>query len=145
MTLSEKSAYLRGLMDGMKLDTEKDENKLLGKIIELLDDVCITVDDLEDNAIAVSDELDEIEDNLDAIDEFLMDDDDFDDYDEFDYDDDEDYDLGDDSDDDILYEITCPKCGESIQVDEQTLLKGSIPCPNCSEPLEFDFDEDDGE
>lgn len=144
MTLSEKSAYLRGLMDGMKLDVEKDENKLLARIIELLDDVCVTVDDLEDNAIAVSDELDEIEDNLDAIDEFLMDEDD-DDFDEFDYDDDEDYDLGDDFDEEILYEITCPKCGEVLQVNEDTLLQGSVPCPKCGEPLEFEFDEDDGE
>ena len=29
MTLSEKSAYLKGLMDGLKLDTEKDEGKMI--------------------------------------------------------------------------------------------------------------------
>lgn len=144
MTLSEKSAYLKGLMDGMKLDTEKDENKLIASIIELLGDVTVAVDDLEDNAIAVSDELDEIEDNLDAIDEFLMDEDDDDD--DF-FDEDEDYDLGDDYDyeDDAMYEVTCPKCGEVQQVDEDTLLQGSIICPKCGEPLEFEFDEDDGE
>lgn len=143
MTLSEKSAYLKGLMDGMKLDTDKDENKLIASIIDLLDDVTAAVDDLEDNAIAVSDELDEIEDNLDAIDEFLMDeDDDDDDY----FDEDEDYDLGDDYDfDEAMYEVTCPKCGEVAQVDEETLLKGSIICAKCGEPLEFEFDEDDGE
>lgn len=141
MTLSEKSAYLKGLMDGMKLDTDKDENKLIASIINLLDDVTAAVDDLEDNAIAVSDELDEIEDNLDAIDEFLMDDDDYD------FDEDEDYDLGDDFDyeDDAMYEVTCPKCGEVQQVDEDTLLQGSVTCPKCGEPLEFEFDEDDGE
>ena len=109
MTLSEKAAYLKGLMDGIKLDTEKDENRLLGKIVEFLQDLAVSVDDLEDNAIAVSDELDEIEDNLDAIDEFLMDDDD----DEYDDDfDDEDYDFGDDDyefDEDPIYEVTCPK------------------------------------
>lgn len=141
MTLSEKSAYLKGLMDGMKLDTEKDENKLIASIIDLLSDMSTAVDDLEDNAIAVSDELDEIEDDLDAIDEFLSDElDDDDDY--------EDYDLGDDDydfEDDTMYEITCPKCGEVEQVDEDTLLKGSINCPKCGEPLEFEFDEDDGE
>jgi len=29
MTLSEKSAYLKGLMEGMKLDTETNEGKLI--------------------------------------------------------------------------------------------------------------------
>lgn len=143
MTLSEKAAYLKGLMDGIKLDTEKDENRLLGKIVEFLQDLAVSVDDLEDNAIAVSDELDEIEDNLDAIDEFLMDDDD----DEYDDDfDDEDYDFGDDDyefDEDPIYEVTCPKCGEVEQLSEEELLKGSISCPKCGEPLEFEFDEDD--
>ena len=142
MSLSEKASYLKGLMDGMKLNTETDENRLLAKIVELLHDMAVSVDDLEDNAIAVSDELDEIEDNLDAIDEYLMDDDD--DYDEDDYedyDDDDDYDF----DDDSIYEVTCPKCGEVEQLSEEELLKGSIAGPKCGEPLEFEFDEDDEE
>ena len=139
MTLSEKAAYLKGLMDGMKLNTETDENRLLEKVVELLHDMAVSIDDLEDNAIAVSDELDEIEDNLDAIDEYLMDEDD--DYDEDDYEDydDDDYDF----DDEASYEVTCPKCGEVQQLSEEELLKGSVVCPKCGEPLEFEFDEDD--
>ena len=152
MTLSEKAAYLKGLMDGIKLDTEKDENRLLKAVVDLLQDMAVSIDDLEDNAIAVSDELDEIEDNLDAIDEFLMDEDDEDEYDEFeDYDDDFDFDDEDeddeefDFDEDPLYEVTCPKCGEVHQFSEQELLEGSKPCAKCGELLEFEFDEDDGE
>ncbi|MBR3076502.1 MAG: hypothetical protein IKQ54_03445 [Oscillospiraceae bacterium] len=148
MTLAEKAAYLKGLMDGIKLDTEKDENRLLKAVVDLLQDMAISIDDLEDNAIAVSDELDEIEENLDAIDEYLMDEDDedFDDYE--DYDDDLDYDLGDDDfdyDEDPVYEVTCPKCGEVHQFSEKELLEGSKPCSKCGELLEFEFDEDDGE
>ena len=37
MTLSEKSAYLKGLMDGLKLDTDKNEGKLIAAIIDMLD------------------------------------------------------------------------------------------------------------
>ena len=147
MTLAEKAAYLKGLMDGIKLDTEKDENRLLKAVVDLLQDMAVSIDDLEDNAIAVSDELDEIEENLDAIDEFLMDedDDDYDDDDYMDYDDDE-YDLGDDDfdyDEDPVYEVTCPKCGEVHQFSEKDLLEGSKPCSKCGELLEFEFDEDD--
>lgn len=138
MSLSEKASYLKGLMDGMKLNTETDENRLLEKVVELLHDMAVSIDDLEDNAIAVSDELDEIEDNLDAIDEYLMDEDDYDEDDYEDYDDD-DYDF----DDEASYEVTCPKCGEVQQLSEEELLKGSVVCPKCGEPLEFEFDEDD--
>ena len=145
MTLAEKAAYLKGLMDGIKLDTEKDENRLLKAVVDLLQDMAVSIDDLEDNAIAVSDELDEIEENLDAIDEFLMDDDDDDDYDD-------DYDFVDggeddefDFDEDPVYEVTCPKCGEVHQFSEKELLEGSKPCSKCGELLEFEFDEDDEE
>ena len=151
MTLSEKAAYLKGLMDGIKLDTAKDENRLLKAVVDLLQDMAVSIDDLEDNAIAVSDELDEIEENLDAIDEYLMDEDedDEDDYEDFDdFDDDLDYDLGDDDfeyDEDPVYEVTCPKCGEVHQFSEKDLLEGSKPCSKCGELLEFEFDEDDEE
>lgn len=143
MTLSEKSAYLKGLMDGLNLSKETPEGKMISGIVDLLQDMTSSISDLEENAIAVSDELDEIEDDLDAIEEFLMDEDDEDededDIVDFSDDDGEDFDY----DEDTTYEVTCPKCGEVIEVDEETLLNESIDCPKCGEPLEFEFDEDD--
>ena len=146
MTLSEKSAYLKGLMDGLNLSKETPEGKMISGIVDLLQDMTSSISDLEENAIAVSDELDEIEDDLDAIEEFLMDEDDEDE------DDDEDdvLDFADDNgddfayDEDATYEVTCPKCGEVLHLDEETLLNDSVDCPKCGEPLEFEFDEDDG-
>ena len=138
MNLSEKSAYLKGLMDGLKLDQEAPEGKMIGKIVELLQEVTGAIGDLQENAEAVSDELDEIEDDLDAIEDYLMDDDD--EEDGFMDDDGEDFDY----DDDTMYEVTCPKCGEVLHLDEETLLNDSVDCPKCGEPLEFEFDEDDG-
>ncbi len=150
MTLSEKSAYLKGLMDGLKLDTEEAEGKMIAGIVDLLQDMTAAISDLEENALAVSDELDEIEDDLDAIEEFLMDEcddeDDDEDYDEDDYDIDDDFDDEDedfDYDEDVVYDVTCPTCGVELHLDEETILKGSIKCPQCDELLEFDFDEDD--
>ena len=86
MTISEKSAYLKGLMDGLKLNTEADEGKMIAAIVDMLGDLARKVTDIEDTTIAISDELDEIEEDLDAIEDFIMDEDD-DDYD----DDDDDY------------------------------------------------------
>ena len=105
MNLSEKSAYLKGLMDGLKLDQEAPEGKMISGIVELLQEVTGAIGDLQENAEAVSDELDEIEDDLDAIEDYLMDDDD--EEDGFMDDDGEDFDY----DDDTMYEVTCPKCG----------------------------------
>ena len=47
--------------------------------------------------------------------------------------------------DDEYYEVSCPSCGEEFEVDEDSLLDGSIDCPNCGEHLEFTCDEEDGE
>ena len=149
MTISEKSAYLKGLMDGLKLNTESDEGKMIAAIVDLLGDLTRKVTDIEDTTIAISDELDEIEEDLDAIEDFIMDDEDeYDDEDEdLDWDDeDEDeefeegFDFGDE--DSIIYEVQCV-CGEVINFDEETLEKGSIPCPNCGELLEFSFEDEE--
>ena len=146
MTINEKSAYLKGLMDGLKLSTETDEGKMIAAIVDLLGDLTKKVTDIEDTTIAISDELDEIEEDLDAIEDYIMDEEDYDDEDWDDEDDDyEDYDEGFDigDEDSIIYEVECPVCGEIINFDEETLEGGSIPCPNCGEPLEFSLDEDD--
>ena len=84
MTISEKSAYLKGLMDGLKLNTESDEGKMIAAIVDLLGDLTRKVTDIEDTTIAISDELDEIEEDLDAIEDFIMDEeeDEFDDEEE---------------------------------------------------------------
>lgn len=144
MTLSEKAAYLKGLMDGLDLDKESNEGKMIAAIVDLLGEMTTSISDLEENAIAVSDELDEIEEDLDAIEEYLMDDEDEDDYeDDFDFDDDDDYEDDEDDEDEVIYDVTCPTCGEVLHLDEDTILQESIHCPKCNELLEFDFDEDD--
>ena len=149
MTISEKSAYLKGLMDGLKLNTEADEGKMIAAIVDLLGDLTRKVTDIEDTTIAISDELDEIEEDLDAIEDFIMDDEDeYDDEDEdFDWDEedeDEEFEEGFDFGDEetTIYEVQCV-CGEVINFDEETLEEGSIICPNCGETLEFDVEEDE--
>ena len=151
MNLSEKSAYLKGLMDGLKLDQEAPEGKMISGIVELLQEVTGAIGDLQENAEAVSDELDEIEDDLDAIEDYLMDDDD-DEYDD-DYDEDDDYEDADEDDDqdeydfgsETLYEVKCPTCGEVITIDEEMLDEGATTCPNCGEELEFDMEDEEPE
>ena len=162
MTISEKSAYLKGLMDGLKLDTETNEGKMIAAIVDLLGDMSKRMVDIEDTTIAISDELDEIEEDLDAIEDFIIDeDDDFDDYEDYDDEDDDYYDPAEDDDeeesddeeepeegfdfgdeDSTIYEVECA-CGNIIDFDEEVLESGSIVCPNCGETLEFTFDDEE--
>ncbi len=147
MTLSEKSAYLKGLMDGLKLNTESDEGKMIAAIVDLLGDLTRKVTDIEDTTIAISDELDEIEEDLDAIEDFIMDEEAYDEYDDEDkeWDEDEEYEEGFDfgDDDSTIYEVVCPVCDEIVNFDEETLEKGSIVCPDCGEVLEFSLEDEE--
>lgn len=151
MTITEKAAYLKGLMDGLNLDTEKAEGKMIYAIVDLLGDVTKRLSDVEETTIAISDELDEIEEDLDAIEDYILDEDeDEEDWDEEDWDeedededwDEEGFDFGDE--DSIIYEVECA-CGERIAFDEETLEAGSMTCPNCGELLEFSLEEDEDE
>ena len=151
MTISEKSAYLKGLMDGLKLNTESDEGKMIAAIVDMLGDLARKVTDIEETTIAISDELDEIEEDLDAIEDFIMDEDDEEDWDDEEeedeeWDEDEEYEEGFDfgDEDSTIYEVVCA-CGTVINFDEETLEKGSIICENCGETLEFSLEEDEDE
>ena len=147
MTISEKAAYLKGLMDGLGLDTEKAEGKMIEAIVDLLGDVTKRLTDVEETTIAISDELDEIEEDLDAIEDYILDEedeyddyeDDFDDEDEDDFED-EGFDFGDEET--TIYEVKCA-CGNIIDFDEETLEAGSIECPECGELLEFSLEDDE--
>ena len=160
MTISEKAAYLKGLMDGLNLNTETNEGKMIAAIVDLLGDVTRRLADVEETTIAISDELDEIEEDLDAIEDYILDEDedyDDEDWDDEDWDNEEDeddyYDFDDEDEDaeegfdfgdpeTTIYEVECA-CGSIIDFDEQTLEEGSIICPNCGETLEFSVDEDE--
>ena len=147
MTISEKSAYLKGLMDGLSLNTETDEGKMISAIVDLLGDMAKRITDIEETTIAISDELDEIEEDLDAIEDFIMDEEEYEDFDdeEEEWDEDEEYEEGFDFGDDesTIYEVVCPVCDEIVNFDEETLEKGSIVCPDCGELLEFSLEDEE--
>ena len=74
MEITEKVAYLKGLAEGMELDTEKKEGKLLAAIIDVLDDIALEIADMKadqeelyDGLDAVSDDLEDVEDAVFAI------------------------------------------------------------------------------
>lgn len=130
MEIMEKVAYLKGLAEGMELDTGKKEGKLLSAIIDLLEDIALELEDIEDEQAELSEGLDAVSDDLEDVEDLIFgdDDEDEDEYEEDDLDEDED-----------CYATTCPTCEETIYFDESILEDGEVICPNCGEKLEFDM------
>ncbi|WP_295763921.1 CD1247 N-terminal domain-containing protein [uncultured Oscillibacter sp.] len=140
MEITEKVAYLKGLAEGMDLDTGKKEGKLLAAIIDVLEDIALELSDIEDAQEELGDGLDAVSDDLEDVEDLL--------YGEDDEDDDEDaYELDDLGEDEECYATTCPTCEETIYFDESVLEDGAVICPNCGEKLEFDLDslDEDGD
>ena len=149
MTTSEKVAYLKGLAEGLGLDKETKEGKLFSVVIDVLGDIAADLEDLEENALDLGEEIDALSDDLAEVEDIVYEC--CDEEDEEEDCDEDDCCCGHDHDEDaVFYEVTCPACNNTITVDEDVLDLGSISCPNCGETLEFDLDEiedadDDGE
>ena len=125
MEITEKVAYLKGLLEGMELDTEKKEGKLIAAIIDVLDDIALELEDMKDYADELGDGLDAVSDDLEDVEDIVFGEDDEDDFEA--------------EDDEDCYATTCPTCEETIYFDESILEDGEVICPNCGEKLEFDL------
>ena len=148
MELSQRVAYLKGLMDGLKIDDSTDQGKILKIMADILEDMAVYIEDVSDEVDEMVDVIDDIDADLgDLEDEVYFGDNYDDDDDDLDYDgiDDDDYDPAEDFDEDALYECICPNCGDSIRMGESMVELGSIDCPNCGEKIEFDYSELDDE
>lgn len=130
--LTEQVAYLQGLAEGMKIDETKDEGKLLLKMLNVLEDIAATVEEMDEDVIDNSERLDDVEDCLDEICEDLYDDE---------YDEDDDY--YDEEEDMDFYEVECPSCQEKVYFDDDMINDEVLICPNCSEKIEIEFEDED--
>jgi len=128
MNITEKVAYLKGLMEGLKLNENDDTTKVLKAMADVLDDLALTVADLDDEVELIGAQLDEVDDDLACLE------DDY--YEEYD----EDYD---DFDDDDMFEVECPACGETVYFEDSALDDEYVVCPACGEKLEFDLEFDE--
>ena len=133
MGISEKIAYLKGLMEGMNVDTESNEGKLFAAVVDVLDEIALEVEDLTDEVMELGDGLDVISDDLSDVEDIV--------YDEWDDDDDDDDDDDEDDEEEECYATTCPECEEEIFFDDTMLVDGEIICPNCGAKLEFDLSD----
>ena len=125
MTISEKVAYLKGLAEGLELDTAKSkEAKLISVMSGILEEVALSSEDLEENTTALGEEIDAISDDLSDVEEVVFGEDE------------------DDTDEDF-FEVECPSCGADIEIDEDVLAAGVVECPGCGEKFAIDLTDEE--
>ena len=73
MEITEKVAYLKGLAEGMDLDTDKKVGKLLAAIIDTLDDIALELEDIKDEQAELADGLDAVSDDLEDVENVVFD------------------------------------------------------------------------
>ena len=134
MTISEKVAYLKGLAEGLDIDTEKSkEGKLISVMIGILEEVGLSIEDLEENTVALGEEIDALSDDLSDVEQLVFEDEDEEDG------------CGCGCEDGDFFETDCPSCGETLVIDAGVLDEGVIQCPSCKQKFALDLDDSDCE
>ncbi len=136
MTITEKVAYVKGLVAGLELDETKKETKVILAMLDVLDEMALSVTDCEDDIISLGEEVDSMSESISDLEDTVYDEDDEDEEDE---DEDESEDEDEEEDDPDYFEFTCPDCGEKIYLDEEILDKGSVKCKACGRVVEFEI------
>ena len=132
MSVSEKVAYLKGLMEGLDIDNDKKEGKMFAAIIDALDEIASDLSDIDEDLEDLTDYVEELDEDLGDVEEFV--------YECFD---DDDCDCCCD-DDEACIEVQCPACEETVcigldEIDEE----GEVECPCCGAVLEFEIEEEE--
>lgn len=133
--LTDRVSYLKGLAEGLKLDTEKNEGKLIEKMLELLSDMAAEMEELRKDHDDLNEYVESIDSDLSDMEDCVYGD--------------EDEESGccgchcqeedeeeDGEEDDNLVEYTCPHCGEEMtfEVDNFDFDEDYL-CPSCHKPL----------
>ena len=125
-TIGEKISYLKGLFEGLKIDENKDEGKILKGVLDVLSEISLAIEDIDEGLAETNELVDEIDEDLGYLeDEFYGEDDDYEDTD--------------------FYELTCTKCGEKIYLEDSDIFDDGVICPECGEKIDIDFNDLDKE
>ena len=149
MTILEKTAYIKGLCEGLDFDKKDSaEAKVIKALLDLCQDMAEEIDALGSDVEDLIDYCEELDEDLGDVEEILLEDED-----EWD----DECDCGCDCDDcdcdcddcdcdcccdEDYFEIACPSCGETVCFDDSVNAEDLI-CPACGSELGCIVDDDD--
>ena len=97
MEILEKVAYMKGLAEGLGLDTKSKEGKLFTIMMDILDDIALELQDLQTGQEDLEDALDAVSGDLSEVESCLFEEE--------------------EENRDGVYQTTCPNWGEVIFFD----------------------------
>ena len=125
--MGEKVAYLKGLAEGLGVNAETEQGKLMMAIIDTLDAFADQIEDNEEELEELKEYVEEIDNDVCDLEDAIFSDEDDDD----------------DEDGDSLIEYECPHCGTVIFFDEEAFdMEEEHLCPSCGRKV---FEEDEEE
>ena len=124
MNVGERVSYLKGLMEGMKLDTESDQGKILSLMADILEDLAAELAETQDDLSDLGDYVEAMDEDLTTVEDEV-------------FEGDEIPDDEDEEEDGDYYEVTCPSCGTDVCFEEMPEGE-TAKCPSCGKeiPLE---------
>lgn len=122
--ITDRTSYLRGLAEGLNIDKEKAENKLMLEMLNVMDEMAQKIQELDTDL----DELDEyvaaMESDLSDVEDLLFSDGEGDDAEE-------DFD---EEDEEIA--VTCPHCGKEFTIETDDVnFEDDVLCPACGKSI----------
>ena len=144
--ITERTAYLRGLADGLGLDKEKAENKLLLEMLSVMEEMAQQLAETNEDLDELSDYIEDMDADLAEVEEMIFEDDDCDcgcDCDDCDCDD---CDCDCDCDCEQELSFDCPNCGKTVMIKASDIDFDESPvCSACGQPFFVDVEDEDEE
>lgn len=139
--LTDRISYLKGMAAGMKLNMDKDANKLQLEMLNVMGEMAEEMAAMAEQHNDLNEYVESIDDDLADLEETLFGDED-DDFDDEDADEDDEEDGDEDDDDLIAY--ACPHCGHEIEFHASDVdFDEDYLCPACQKPIFPELDEDE--
>jgi DNA-directed RNA polymerase subunit delta len=125
--ITDRTSYLRGLAEGLNIDKEKAENKLMLEMLNVMDEMAQEILELDGDM----DELDEyvasMESDLSDVEDMLFEDGDEDGLEDADA-------FGEDEAEEIS--VTCPHCGKEFTIEATEInFDDDVVCPACGKSI----------
>ena len=144
--LNSRLGYLKGLAEGLGINDETKEGKIIRQIIMIIEDIVGTVEDLKEDHDELFSYVEALDEDLSELEEAYMDDED------------DHYDDHDDNIYDVPFTVECPECRQEVAIDEDILEDEDaleVLCPGCGKvvftndedwdaEIEADFEDDEG-
>ena len=147
--LTDRISYLKGMAAGMKLNMEKDSNKLMMEMLAAMGEMAEEMAAMAEAQADLNDYVESIDDDLADLEETLFgDEDELDDEADIDMDEDDEDDEEDENEEDLgddeLISYACPNCDHVIEFRASDVdFDEDFLCPACGKPVFPEVEEDE--